>query len=144
VAFGLALTLNFLRPDPVSLQFVPEISRVIEQLQDTDTSEIPTIREATLDEMQSQPEGVIVLDARAAAFYELGHIPGALSLPREEFAERYQELEGRISGATKIVVYCSDQYCDDSHFVAHVLTRLGHKEVFVFSGGWKSWELGNQ
>lgn len=63
----------------------------------------------TAVELQSRLDSdeVILLDVRPAVEYEVAHIPGAVSLPWTEVAQRQQELP---PGKT-IVAYCRGPYC---------------------------------
>lgn len=84
---------------------------------------------------------VIVLDARPEIFHRLGHVPGALSLPREDFAGACARLRDRLEGARDgwLVVYCSSRSCEDSKLVRKALMDLGFRRVSVFLGGWAEW-----
>lgn len=82
-----------------------------------------------------------ILDARPEPFFRLGHVPGALSLPREEFDDAYGRLQGRLEAFRDglVVVYCSDAACNDSRRVQTHLLSLGFARVAVFPGGWDRW-----
>ena len=47
-----------------------------------------------LDEFRSAVErkSALILDARPSVFFEQGHVPGALNLPRDDFARDYRHL----------------------------------------------------
>jgi rhodanese-related sulfurtransferase len=83
----------------------------------------------------------IVIDARPELFHRMGHVPGALSLPREDFDAALARLRHRLEPfrAGPIVVYCSDEFCDDSRLVQGRLLALGYERVSVFPGGWEEW-----
>ena len=51
----------------------------------------------------------LVIDARPAGFYQAGHIPGAINLPREDFGKIYPKVRALIETAEgqEIIVYCS-------------------------------------
>jgi rhodanese-related sulfurtransferase/DNA-binding transcriptional ArsR family regulator len=51
--------------------------------------------------------GVIVVDARPAAEYAAGHIPGALSIPVNDLKQRLQKLPK----SKPYVAYCRGPYC---------------------------------
>ena len=87
-----------------------------------------------------EKRGVIV-DARADLFYQMGHVPGSLSLPRETFDKDYERQRDRLEENKRqpFVVYCSDVSCEDSRLVAKALMRLGYVPVFVYPGGWNEW-----
>jgi rhodanese-related sulfurtransferase len=88
-----------------------------------------------------QNKGVLILDARSSAFYQLGHVPGALNLARDNFAADYLRLRSKIGKSLDrpIVVYCSGGDCHDSKMVAQALMSLGFSNVEVFRGGWDEW-----
>jgi rhodanese-related sulfurtransferase len=88
-----------------------------------------------------QDKGAVILDARAAPFYQQGHVPGALNLARDDFAREYQSLSSRLKPDRDrlIVVYCSGGECHDSKLVASALLSLGFSDVRVFTGGWEQW-----
>ncbi|MDB6152583.1 MAG: rhodanese domain protein [Chthoniobacteraceae bacterium] len=100
-----------------------------------------SINMVSLDEviaLVSRPD-VIALDARPRVFYELGHLPGARSLSREQFAVDFALLENELRGHT-LLVYCSDAGCEDSAIVAHELQKRGLGPLILFPGGLEEWE----
>src|SRR5258708_1373041 len=50
-------------------------------------------------------KGHLFLDARPAAFYPLGHIAGALSLPEDDFDHAFARLDPRLRSALALVVH---------------------------------------
>ncbi len=89
----------------------------------------------------STDNSALILDARSKTFFELGHIPSALSLPRDDFEKSYQSLQKTLSSnlSKTIVVYCSDSDCPDSKRVGEALRKLGYQDVRLFRGGWDEW-----
>jgi len=83
-------------------------------------------------------KGALFLDARAIAFYEMGHIPGALSLPEEDFDGSFAKLEDTLRRRFDIVVYCSGYGCEASHIVARKLRDRG-VEAAILHEGWPAW-----
>lgn len=83
----------------------------------------------------------LVLDARPEIFHRLGHVPGALSLSREEFEKDYAKHRATLDSYKNrpIAVYCSNGGCEDSRIVADALIKLGCRKVFLFKGGWAEW-----
>ena len=81
------------------------------------------------------------IDARAPAFYQAGHVPGALNVPREDFEHGYTRVRPLLESAkeTSIIVYCSDADCPDGELVAGALSRLGYRQLFVYKEGWEEW-----
>ena len=96
-----------------------------------------------LDQFRSAVDrkSALILDARPSAFFEEGHVPGALNLARDDFAHDYRDLANVLKAATEkpIIVYCSGGDCHDSRLVANALLSLGFSNVSVFTGGWDAW-----
>ena len=88
-----------------------------------------------------QNGSALIVDARDKTFYDQGHIPGALSLPRDEFASSYKALRSTLDQHRDqpIIVYCSGGDCHDSRLVAGALLSLGYNQVQVFTDGWQGW-----
>ncbi|MBW8782595.1 MAG: rhodanese-like domain-containing protein [Verrucomicrobia bacterium] len=83
----------------------------------------------------------VIFDARAKRFYDQGHVPGAVSLPKPDFDRegvRHPSLAGVVP-TDSIVVYCSGPQCHDSGLVADGLAHLGYGKIFLFKGGWHEW-----
>lgn len=83
--------------------------------------------------------GTLLLDARAAAVFQGGHIPGALSLPLAGFAAGFSRLEVKLRQAGLLVVYCSDRSCGDSPELARRLWDKGLKNILLYRGGMEDW-----
>ncbi len=94
----------------------------------------------TLSEFLAARATGAVLDARPSIFYRLGHVPGALSLPRENFEKVYAQLGARLGKEQVLTVYCASETCVDAELVHAALVRLGHKQVQIFTGGWAEWQ----
>jgi rhodanese-related sulfurtransferase len=86
-------------------------------------------------------KSALILDARPSVFFENGHVPGALNLARDNFANDYRRLANILQTAhdKPIIVYCSGGDCHDSRLVANALLSLGFSNVSVFTGGWDAW-----
>jgi len=98
----------------------------------------------SLAEFQKYAAGgqALLLDARPEIFHSLGHVPGALSLPRDNFEAAYARLKSQLEkdrGRT-LVVYCSDSDCEDSDLVSKGLLKLGYSHVLRFKEGWAAWQ----
>lgn len=96
------------------------------------------VAEITHRELRDRAEAgdVVVLDVRPVAEYAAGHIPGAVSIPVEELADRINELpEG-----TEIVVYCRGEYCVLAYDAVRLLTDRGRRAVRL-NDGMLEWRL---
>lgn len=91
-------------------------------------------------------KSALILDARPSVFFEQGHVPGALDLARDNFAQDYRRLSAvlKAAGDKPIIVYCSGGECHDSRLVANALLTLGFSNVSVFTGGWEDWSSAGQ
>ncbi len=83
----------------------------------------------------------LFLDARSAIDHAYGHIPGAVSLPEEEFEARLPELRPRLERARRLVVYCKSEDCGRSLWVALRLWDAGLKQTLIYPAGWNEWYL---
>ena len=79
-------------------------------------------------------QGALFLDARPRDFWRMSRIPGALSLPEEDFERAFQEAEARLRRASAIVVYCSGYGCEASHLVARKLRERGFAAAILDEG----------
>ncbi|RPF37288.1 metalloregulator ArsR/SmtB family transcription factor [Streptomyces sp. TLI_185] len=82
---------------------------------------------------------VVVLDVRPAAEYAAGHIPGALSVPVEELADRIAELPQDV----EVVAYCRGAYCVLAHDAVRLLHARGRRALRLVDGmlEWRLAEL---
>ena len=90
-----------------------------------------------------QSGNVLLFDARPGYFYALGHIPGAISMPKPDcdklIAQREADIKAAISAKKTIVIYCTNFLCPDAKTVANHLAALGYSSS-ILSGGWDSWK----
>lgn len=99
----------------------------------------------SLEEFHALKESgkVLIYDARPGFFYNLGHIPGAVSLPKtncdEKIAARESEIKAALADGKTIVVYCTSLTCPDARTVAIHISGFGHP-ASIFSGGWDAWK----
>jgi rhodanese-related sulfurtransferase len=87
-----------------------------------------------LDHMLKSNENITVVDVRDADDFAKGHIPGALSLPRE----RWDSLEGMSRDKT-FVFYCYTQAC---HLAARACVKFAGRgyPVMELEGGFAAWQ----
>ncbi|MFD3547040.1 ArsR/SmtB family transcription factor [Streptomyces sp. NPDC058655] len=79
---------------------------------------------------------VVVLDVRPAEEYAAGHIPGALSIPVAELADRISELPADV----EVVAYCRGAYCVLAYDAVRLLHDRGRKAVRL-TDGMLEWRL---
>lgn len=149
-ALIIGLLINQIRNEPLPLIYASKQARIDAAVRTVEvgTHSFPATGTTEpvpigLDELKVLVESgnALILDARPEIFYRLGHIPGALSLPREAFKEEYATqrdvLEARRD--RPVVVYCSNSACEDSQLVADSLVKLDFKKVLIYKGGWSEW-----
>lgn len=145
VIFGWLL--NGLREDPLPFHYQSvdvRMNEIIEMIAGESIEKdliIPTIDTPSLKGIYQEERGLII-DARYRNDYDSSHIPGSVSLPRYSFGEEFQRLrptlEKHFDGP--IIVYCTDNPCQDSLYVARALVHLGYKNVFHYPGGFEEWQ----
>lgn len=89
-----------------------------------------------------QSGDVLIYDVRAAYFYNIDHIPGAVNWPYTKYDEEIQQRdieiqEARNAGKT-VVLYCTSLLCSEARNVAKKLARRGY-DVSVLTMGIDSW-----
>jgi rhodanese-related sulfurtransferase/DNA-binding transcriptional ArsR family regulator len=88
---------------------------------------------------RAQDGDLLVLDVRPIEEYRSGHIPGAVSIPVGELAERMEELPED----TEVVVYCRGEYCVLAYEAVRLLNAQGRRAVRLHDGmlEWRLAEL---
>lgn len=93
--------------------------------------------------VRHQSDQVLTYDARPGFHYQLGHIPGAINLPKNSFTtlkpQREAEIKTALAAGKSIVVYCTDLPCPDAQTVASRLATAGYSSS-VLTGGWEAWK----
>ena len=151
LSVGIGLLINPFRSEPLPLAYQSKEARLDQAVQRIQTADAAKEPESTVSlpeqltlqdfrDFVDQQKG-LVLDARPEIFHRLGHVPGAYSLPREEFENAYQALREVLESHKErwIVIYCSSVSCEDSKLVKKALSSLGFANVVVFEGGWAEW-----
>ena len=84
---------------------------------------------------------VYIIDARADKAFNDGHIPGALNVPYDRFAEFYDFLLATVPmEATTVICYCWSPTCDFSDQLAQELRFMGYTNVLIYREGWDAWQ----
>jgi 3-mercaptopyruvate sulfurtransferase SseA len=79
------------------------------------------------------------VDARAAADFERGHVPGAIHLPPRGHAGEAVTLAGLRAFST-VIVYDDGGACALAGGVLDRLAAAGFKDVRLLDGSWRGWE----
>jgi hypothetical protein len=107
----LTLSSQLLRADPIPNQLIDYNGFKLIVDGSRDERESHRLTESAFLQAMSEP-GVVLLDARSAARYQMRHIKGAVSLPFTEFAAA--PLTKVILGKdTKILIYCNNNFLND-------------------------------
>lgn len=121
---------------------VPELLSVLCGVADNNRADVEAVRRAYLDTagirmvgreelMQAATEGkALVLDVRPAEEYAAGHVPGAVSIPLEQLADRLAE----IPADTEVVAYCRGRYCVLSYDAVRLLHARGCNAALLEDG----------
>jgi rhodanese-related sulfurtransferase len=151
LSLGAGLVLNPFREAPLPLlhqpkrvRFEQEVARLMPpEMPRRPAAEAPSWREIGLEEFRAfvGARRGLVLDARPEVFHRLGHVPGAMSLPRDDFEKAYACARARLEAGKEkdLAVYCSDAQCEDGRMVAEALQRLGFRRLLLFKAGWAEW-----
>ncbi|MFH9043394.1 ArsR/SmtB family transcription factor [Streptomyces sp. NPDC017966] len=127
---------------------VAELFALLRKVAERHQAAVPAARDAYLGEddgaevtreaLTSRIEAgdVVVLDVRPAEEYLAGHIPGAVSIPVDELADRIDELAEH----TEIVVYCRGEYCVLAHDAVRLLNDRGRRAIRL-NDGMLEWRL---
>lgn len=108
------------------------------RIQHRAAAEVQVVDISEMTELYRQAP-VVVLDARAADFYDLEHIPGARNLPVTEVDRRLTDLLGQLPADTRLVTYCEGPTCPDGLELARKIAAAGYTRVSVFVGGMEEW-----
>ncbi len=79
---------------------------------------------------------IIILDVRPAEEYAAGHVPGAVSIPIGELADRIAELPDGV----EVVAYCRGRFCVFAHDAVRLLTAHG-RAARRLQDGMLEWRL---
>lgn len=131
----------------------PDIAALYAGLRDVAAAHLPDVAAAAANYLGTDPDGVdeidrdsllelahagqvTVLDVRPAQEYHAGHIPGAVSIPLEQLAERMAELPSEA----EIVAYCRGAYCVLAHDAVRLLAADG-RAARRLADGMLEWRL---
>jgi rhodanese-related sulfurtransferase len=83
-------------------------------------------------------EDVALIDVREPNEWNLGHLPGAVHIPRGVLESG---IETRVPRERRVVLYCASG--NRSALAAEMLEQMGYTDVASMSGGFRGWaEMG--
>jgi rhodanese-related sulfurtransferase len=87
-----------------------------------------------VDTLLSEGEqGVVIVDVRARKDYDQAHIPGAISIPKEEWAHPHGLARDKTN-----ILYCYSHVCHLAAKAAVEFSSQGYP-VMEMDGGFKAW-----
>ena len=93
------------------------------------------IKEVSARDAVANPEpGVVYFDCREPNEYALGHIPGAVFIPRGNLETK---IEAVIPRDAKVLIYCASG--NRSALAADTMQQMGYEDVASMSGGFRGW-----
>jgi rhodanese-related sulfurtransferase len=85
---------------------------------------------------------IVLVDSRPKSAFDLGHIPGAVSLPSDAPLTELQAFAAKHPKDTALVVYCNSTTCRSSQQLAHQLISLGKfRNVSEMPGGFAEYTV---
>ncbi|NED94479.1 metalloregulator ArsR/SmtB family transcription factor [Phytoactinopolyspora alkaliphila] len=128
----------------------PDVARLYANLRDVATTHLadvavavteflgPEVEHVTRDDLLDRVRrgDVVVLDVRPAEEYAAGHIPGAVSIPLDQLADRLTELPAD----TEIVAYCRGVNCVLAPDAVRLLSERG-RAARQLADGMLEWRL---
>ncbi len=81
----------------------------------------------------------VFLDAREAALYKMGHLPGALHMPKEMVDQNLVRLKEKERGNKILITYCDGQGCKKAEELLRTLQGRGITALGLFADGWQGW-----
>lgn len=98
----------------------------------------------TLDLAQAyqiwQEKRALFVDARKAEEYQELHVQGAVNVAPETWEELSASELMQMDRMRELVVYCSQESCDDALKLAKKLRAAGFTRVMAFTGGFRAWD----
>jgi len=98
----------------------------------------------TLDLAQAyqiwQEKRALFMDARKAEEYQELHVQGAVNVPPETWPELPSSELMKMAKTQELVIYCSQESCDDALKLAKKLRAAGFARVMAFTGGFRAWD----
>ncbi|MEH6648135.1 MAG: rhodanese-like domain-containing protein [Sulfitobacter sp.] len=98
-----------------------------------------------------QSSDAVLVDGRIRPQYEQGTIPGAISVPYTEAADRLDEFGCKVdfdgwickTDVPAVVLFCNSPWCGQSPTAARRMIEAGFpaEKIFYYRGGMQSWNM---
>lgn len=100
------------------------------------------VRTINLSQAQAlwQEGKALFVDARPAEDFAELHIEGAVSLPPDHWESLKDNGLPGVPPDRPLVVYCSQEACDDALKLAEKLQTRGYAQVMAYLGGFRAWD----
>jgi rhodanese-related sulfurtransferase len=95
---------------------------------------ITEVSAADVEALLAQGNRAVILDVREPNEFNLGHLPGAVHIPRGQLENR---VEAMIPKTSTVIVYCGGG--SRSALAADTLQVLGYTDVKSMTGGFRDW-----
>jgi len=140
----IGLVFNSLRQNGVTFPYRTKLERFSTSINASEESAEHRLCKISVEHASkvSASRAAVFIDVRPAAFFDAGHISGAISRPSEQLNrhEGIAKLKATIKLNTPIVVYCENNNCDRGGHVWHLLKQNGYQQVCVLDGGYSAWK----
>ncbi|MCX6155908.1 MAG: rhodanese-like domain-containing protein [Candidatus Kapabacteria bacterium] len=135
--------------DTISKVKVPTEKVISVQAASAATQKIPDANKPTLSEYKivsyqqllkiiGNPNFVMI-DARQAESYNLGHIANALNIYPLGSDIEFMPKVMSLPRDKNILIYCDGGACELSHDLAKILIDAHFSNIFIYTGGWEEW-----
>ncbi len=133
---GLAAGFGFNAVSPHPLPVVPKAGQTVKGFRMVTTEEVKFYLQ--------EEKSTRLVDARSREEYSLGHIPGALSVPEDDFEASFAKAKDPLAKARWVIVYCSGGSCATSEMVAEKLAAKGlpADRILIAGEGFPGWMRG--
>ena len=84
--------------------------------------------------LHQKKDDTVFVDVREPNEYNLGHVPGAVFIPRGTLEG---QIEQRVPRDKRIVLYCAGG--NRSALAADTLAQMGYSRVESLAQGWRGW-----
>jgi rhodanese-related sulfurtransferase len=82
----------------------------------------------------------VFVDARMETDYQVGHLPGAISVPVDLPDDERQRRFTTVPKGSALVIYCQSSGCPYSRALTKKLLQDGFYNLRLYPGGWVDWD----